>query len=247
MKNKKTNEIRIYGNLITGISYKKLKKEEIIDIVFEAKKGNELAYNKILCHLYNYICFLISKYFVHGSESQDIAQECAVKLLNIIEKYDEEKGTFDAFSKSSMEKHIKTKINEQKTQKRKILNESYSFTNEKKDEEGNDLGNFSENISEDKNVSNDTKSVNSFIYEIVQKDYEKYLLECIQRNLSDLEAKVFYLRYFEHLNYKEIAKKLSLYKTDSACNRKILNQKAVDNAIWRSRPKIKKNTSEGRA
>ena len=58
--------------------------------------------------------------------------------------------------------------------------------------------------------------------------------------MSELESSVFYLRYFEHLSYKEIAKKLKLYKVDTTLNRKILDPKAVDNAIWRSRPKIRK-------
>jgi hypothetical protein len=74
--------------------------------------------------------------------------------------------------------------------------------------------------------------------DLVQRDYEEYIIEKISEVLSDLETKVFILRFIKDLSYKEIAAELGLYKQTK--KKRILDQKSVDNAIWRSRPKIKK-------
>ncbi len=81
-------------------------------------------------------------------------------------------------------------------------------------------------------------SVNADQLELVTRDYEEYLIDEIAKNLSDMEKKVFVLRFMEGFSYREVAKELNLYKV--RYGKKVLDQKSVDNAIWRSRPKIKK-------
>jgi len=218
-----------------GVNPQRLQRDELAKQVRLAKKGDDSAFNKILGHKHSYICYIMKEFFIQGSESQDVYQECAIKLINIIEKYDKSKGTFDAFANDSIRKHIITEINRQKANKRKVLNNSYSLDDETTNDNGESIT-FIETITE--NLESSSHIKDSFV-EIVQKDHEEYLVKSITAVLSDMESKIFILRYMEHYSYKEISKELDLYKIDRRLKVKILDQKAVDNAIWRSKPKIK--------
>jgi len=55
-----------------------------------------------------------------------------------------------------------------------------------------------------------------------------------------MEAKVFVLRFIKGLSYKDVAREIGLWKKDRKTGERVPDQKSVDNAIWRSRPKIKK-------
>lgn len=219
-----------------GIVAKKLSKDDLEKHVKLAKQGNEDSFNKILGHKHSYIRHMMREFFIQGSEPIDVYQECAIKLINIIEKYDDEKGSFDAFANSSIRKHIITNINKEKAKKRRVLNDCYSLNDETKNEEGESVT-FMDTVTENLENQNTTKNI---LMDIVQKDHEEFLVENISDVLSEMESKVFVLRYIEHYSYKEIAKQLGFYKIDPKLNVKILDQKAVDNAIWRSKPKIKK-------
>lgn len=223
-----------------GIRPKKIAKDELEEQVILAQKGSERAFERILAHKHSYICHIMKEFFIQGSEPQDVYQECAIKLINIIEKYDSSKGSFDAFANSSIRKHIITSINKEKAKKRKVLNDCYSLNDETKNADGESVI-FMETITENLDANSHTNSyTKDTFFEIVQKDHEEHLVNNICDVLSEMEARVFVLRYIEHYSYKEIAKELDLYKLDLKLKVKILDQKAVDNAIWRSKPKIKK-------
>lgn len=219
-----------------GIKPKKLSKDELEVQIKLAKKGDERAFEKILSHKHDHICHVMREFFIQGSEPQDVYQECAIKLINIIDKYEFEKGGFDSFANSSIRKHVITSINREKAKKRMVLNQSRSLDDETKNADGDSMSLF-DTISE-KDCEN-FYAPDMFV-EMIQNDYENYLVDEICKDLSEMEARVFILRYIDHLSYKQIAKELSLFKPDSKIKVKILDQKAVDNAIWRSKPKIKK-------
>ena len=221
---------------LPGIKPKKLSKEELKERIKLAKNGDQNAYEDILGHMHNYLCYLTKEFFIQGAEAQDVYQEGCIKLLNVIEKYDESKtkgGGFVSFAQSSIRKHIITTINKEMAKKRVILNTSFSLDDSTRNENG-EVVSYMDTITGDRsdNISNIGDPL-----DIVQKDYEDFLVEEISKNLSDMESKVFVLRFMEGNSYKEIAQELCLYKRK---NKKALDTKAVDNSIWRSRPKIKK-------
>jgi hypothetical protein len=118
--------------------------------------------------------------------------------------------------------------------KRIILNTSYSLDDSVPNENG-------ESISYMDIVSNEMSLGNSSIgnpLQIVTKDYEEFLIDEVSKNLSDMEQKVFVLRFIEGYSYKEVAEKLHFYKMRKG--KRVLDAKSIDNAIVRSRPKIKK-------
>jgi len=225
-----------YRNLFPDVESKKLSKEILDESVKLAKDGDEDAYRMILGHLHNYICYLTKEFFIQGAEPKDIYQEGAIKLLNVIQKYDSEKGSFTFFAQSSIRKHIITSINKEQAKKRSILNTSYSLDDETKNQDGETIS-FMDKVSD---LDNTQSSENSYYgYDIIQKDYEEFLVEEISKVLSSMEKKVFVLRFMEGYTYREIAEKLNLTKREKNGDIEY-DQKSVDNAIWRSRPKIKK-------
>lgn len=225
-----------FNSCFPGIKYNKLSKKELNENIKKAKNGDEKAFELILSHMYNYLLHLSRDFFIQGGDDQDIYQEGAIKLMNVIDKYDGSKGGFMAFAQSSIRKHIITVMNREKAKKRCILNTSFSLDDAAENEEGDKLS-YIDTVS-----AKDSLVPNSFgdPLEIVRKDYEEYLIEEISKTLSSMEQKVFVLRFIEGYSYKEVARQLNLYKLDKEGNR-ILDQKSVDNAIWRSRPKIKKS------
>jgi len=229
------NKDNVFNSCFPGITYNKLTKKELNDNIKKAKKGDENSFEFILSHMYNYLIHLSREFFVQGGDDQDIYQEGAIKLINVIDKYDNSKGGFMAFAQSSIRKHIITVINREKAKKRCILNTSFSLDDSAENDEGDKIS-YIDTVS-----SKDSLVPNSFgdPLEVVRKDYELYLIEEISKNLSPMEQKVFVLRFIEGYSYKEVAKQLNLYKIKSN-GKKTLDQKSVDNAIWRSRPKIKK-------
>jgi RNA polymerase sigma factor (sigma-70 family) len=175
---------------------------------------------------------LKDKFFIQGSDYEDIYQEGAIKLMNVIEKFDANKGNFMTFAQQAIEKHIITCINREKAQKRMHLNNALSLNVEMNSNDSDEKMTFLDNISDDRNLENYNP------IEIVQKDYELYIIEEISKELSEMEAKVFYLRFMEHYSYKDIAIELGFFKKGKA--KASPDQKSIDNAIMRSRPKIKK-------
>ena len=227
---------RNVGFNISGfIQYNKLEKEELIEVVKKAKQGDEIAFNKIVCHMHKFLMHLKDKFFIQGSDSEDVYQEGLIKLVNVIDKFDSSKGSFTPFAQQAIEKHIITCINREKAQKRYPFNNSYSL----------DVCIVDSSSSEQThmtfvdNLEDSTPGEGFNPVEVVQKDYESFLVKEINKVLSSMEEKVFYLRFIEHLSYKDIAAELELYKEDED-GTMFPDQKSVDNAIMRSRPKIKK-------
>jgi len=226
------------SSLFPGIKSKKLTKEELADRIKRYKKGDQSVYIDILKHMHNYLCYVTKEFFIHGYESQDIYQECAIKLMNVIEKFDEKKGGFVSFAQSSIRKYIITTLNKENAQKRKALNNSCSldFTGDDEDNETSYL----ESVDNNNEFFNKSGfELENVPYDIIQKDYEEYIIDKVSEKLSEKEKMVFILRFIRDLSYKEVAEELKLYKLNKK-KEYVLDHKSVDNAIWRSRPKIKK-------
>ena len=192
---------------LNGIKPKRLSKQELEKQVELAKKGDEKAYEKILGHLHGFICYIARGFFIQGAEPQDVYQEAAIKLLNVIDKYEKEKGSFVSFAQSSIKKHIITNIKKEQAKKRSVLNTSFSLNDETRNKEGETIT-FMDTIT---NESEPTSSIET-PFDIIQKDYEDYLVRRITKALSQMEAEVFVLRYTKHFSYKEIARSIKRFK-----------------------------------
>lgn len=223
------------------IQYRQLNKTSLDERVQEAKveleSGNTdgVAFRDILSHMHRFLMRLQDKFFIQGSDSEDVYQEGAIKLMNVIDKFDPEKGNFIPFAQQAIEKHIITCINREKAQKRLPFNNSYSL-NVNITDSGNSEDaktTFLDNLED----SSPREGFNPV--DVVQRDYETFLVDEINKVLSPMETRVFYYRFIEGLSYKEIAFELHLIKMDEE-GEVFPDQKSVDNAIMRSRPKIKK-------
>jgi len=224
------------NELFPNIKYKKLSKEELQENIKQARKGDEDAYFEILCHMHQYLCHLTRNFFILGSEPFDVYQEGAIKLLNVIEKFNLKKGGFVTFAQSSIRKHIITTFNREKAKKRIILNTSFSLDDIITNEDGESVS-FIDTIADENSLINTAMGSPK---DLIESDYEKHIIREVSKSLSEMEAHVFYLRFILGYSYKEIAKELDFYKKSKKTGETVLDQKAVDNAIWRSRPKIKK-------
>jgi RNA polymerase sporulation-specific sigma factor len=217
-----------------GIRHEKLTKKELMKNVSLAQKGDDKAFEKVLKHLYGYISRIPQEFFIQGSQSQDVVQEACIKLLNVVEKYEEKKGSFVSFAQNSIRKHIITMINKETTKKRAVLNSSVSLNDTTKNKEGETID-FIDIISN--SVNNRSSGIEPL--DIVQKDYEEYIIREISKNLSEMETNVFHLRFINGYSYREIAEELGLTRTTKK-GKVVLDCKSVDNSVCRSKPKIKK-------
>jgi RNA polymerase sigma-H factor len=217
------------------VKYKKLSKEELEEFIEKAKNGDELAFKEILSHMHGFLVKLKDRYFIQGSDSEDVYQEGAIKLLNVIEKFDPNKGSFSSFAQQAIEKHIITCINRERAQKRIYLNNAYSLDASFSDQNDSEDGKMSFIDS----IEDESRKEGFSPVDVVQKDYEMFIVEEINKVLSSMESKVFYLRFIEHMSYRDIAVELNFFKTNKK-GTKTPDQKSVDNAIMRSRPKIKR-------
>ena len=221
-----------------GIKHIKLSKKDLKEQINLAKEGDEKAFEKVLCHMYGYLSHLTKDFFIQGGEPQDVFQEGALKLINVIEKYDSDKGSFMTFAQSSIRKHIITTINREMAKKRVILNTSFSLDDSIQNNEGDSVS-YIETVANDRSMGNSSMGDP---LEIVTRDYEEFLIDEISKTLSEMEKKVFVFRFIEGYSYKEVASILKYYKTGKD-GIKSLDSKSIDNAIVRSRPKIKKTLS----
>lgn len=222
--------------LFLGVKPKKLPKDELSEKLIAARNGDSRAYEDILAHMFNYLRHLTKEFFIQGSDSQDVFQEGAIKLLNVIQKYDETKGSFNSFAQSSIRKHIITKLNQEQAKKRSVLNSSLSLDDQTKNQDGETVS-YIDTLACQKTFSLSKAETPN---DIIQKDYEEYLIDVISEVLSPMEQRVFILRYIDESSYREIAEKLGLFKEDEITGEIVYDQKSVDNAIWRSRPKIRR-------
>lgn len=236
-KIKKEENIKdLSGNSFKNfLESKKLKPKELEEKVKKyAEENDERAFEEVLSHMHGYLTYLMnSDLYIQGSDSEDIYQEGAIKLMNVIKKYDPQKGSFTSFAQSSIRKHIITAINKEQAKKRSILNNSHSLHAEITNKNGN-TAIFIDELKDDKNDGE------YFFNALIERDYEEYLVNEISQVLSHMESQVFYKRFIDRMSYKEIAVDLNMTRLDERTGKTVPDQKSVDNAIWRSRPKIRK-------
>lgn len=199
------------------MKYKEYNDNEIINYISE---GNEeainLIYEKYKPLISKIATRLYKKYCANtGLEINDLEQEGMVALSSAINYYQDSKDAcFYTYAKTCIERKIISAVIGARRQKHKILNDSISF-------EVN-IGDTDLNLNL---ILKDEKNIPENI--VIGRESNKELMEKIEKVLTDFELKVLQLR-MDGFDYKQISE---IVEKDT---------KAVDNAIYRIRNKIKK-------
>ena len=197
-------------------NYDKMSDEDLISII---KSGDKNALEYLIDKYKDLVNMKVSKYFMAGSEKDDIVQEGLIGLYKAVKCYNSEKqNSFKTFANMCIERQLITAIKSSNRQKHMPLN-SYLSLNTKAyedDEESNILDVF------------DSHQIEDPLETITKQEYYKTVEKAIDESLSDFEKQVLN-RYMQGESYVQIAERLDA------------PVKSVDNAIQRIRKKANKN------
>lgn len=193
--------------------YANLKDEKIIELI---KNGDEQALSFLLEKYKDLVNLKAGKYYMIGSEKEDMIQEGMIGLFKAIKDFKQDKqNTFKTFANICIERQMITAIKSSNRQKHMPLNSYLS------------LNTLSYNNDEDSNELIDTfnsKTIEDPLETITKKEYYKEVENTIDKTLSKFEKQVLN-RYIKGESYVTIASKLDA------------PVKSVDNAIQRIRKK----------
>ena len=162
--------------------------------------------------------FLVKKkakaMFLLGGENDDLIQEGMIGLFKAVQDYDETQGTsFYSFADLCVSRQMYTAIEASKRQKHIPLNSYISLYDEGEDQP----------LIESIQSMRDRNPEEMFL----DKEYTEMIKAELEKNLSDLESRVFYL-HMQGIDYHTIVKLLDK------------SSKSVDNALQRIKNKIEK-------
>ena len=196
--------------------YSKMSDEDLINII---KSGDKNALDYLMEKYKNLVNMKVGKYFMIGSEREDIVQEGLIGLYKAVKSYSPDKqNSFKTFANMCIERQLITAIKSSNRQKHMPLNTYLSLNTKayEDDEESNILDIF------------DSHQVEDPLETIAKQEYYKSVEKAIDESLSDFEKQVLD-RYIKGESYNQIAEKLDT------------PVKSVDNAIQRIRKKATKN------
>lgn len=183
------------------------------------KEQNNVALNCLIDRYKDMINIKANKFFMVGSEKEDMLQEGYIGLYKAVKSYNNQmKNSFKTFAGLCIERQMITAVKNSNRQKHIPLNSSVSLNAEAYDDEG------------DTQVIDvlDTRKTGEDPLEIVaKKEYFSVVEKEINTSLSEFEKQVL-SHYKNGESYAQIAKSL---------NTKI---KSVDTAIQRIRKKAQK-------
>jgi RNA polymerase sporulation-specific sigma factor len=192
---------------------------QLLSLVRRAKKGDDRAFSLILKELEPDIKKKTNRFYIRGSEKEDVLQEARIGLWKAIEDFDENGGmAFRYFAVNlCVPRRLITQISSANRNKFKLQNEAISLATPVRtdlDDSEQSLGDFIE----------DDKS-DLLVDILVQEEFEE-LSDILKIRLTPLEKSVFE-KYSEEDSYKDIARALDQ------------TPKAVDNALMRIRKKAR--------
>ncbi len=197
--------------------YKNMSDESLIHEVKATQ--NESALDCLMERYKDIVNIKANKFFMVGSERDDIVQEGYIGLYKAVKSYDcEKQNSFKTFATLCIERQLITAVKNSNRQKHIPLNSSVSLNAEVYDNEGNTT------VME---VLDNNKTSEDPLDIITKKEYYDLVEKNIDESLSDFEKKV--LKFYKNgESYASIAEKLDT---------KI---KSVDTAIQRIRKKANK-------
>jgi RNA polymerase sporulation-specific sigma factor len=187
------------------------------NLVRKAKNGDEKSFDEIVKILESDLKKIANKYYIVGSDDQDVLQECRIGVWKAIKDFDEQGGmTFKNFSVNlCVKRHLITAMSHANTQKFKIQNEAVSLSTPVSHNEEDGIQTYADFIPDP-----ESDLLNKYI---VQEEFSTNL-SLISEKLTDLESSIF-SQYSVNSSYKDIAQVLNV------------KPKTVDNALMRIRKK----------
>lgn len=196
-------------------NYQKMTDEKLIENI---KNDDKIALNCLMERYNDVVNMKANKFFMVGSEREDMVQEGMIGLYKAVKSFDTEKqNSFKTFANMCIERQLITAVKNSNRQKHIPLNSSISLN----------AAAYEDNEDVDKIDVLNLKEMNDPSDIIANREYFKNIEEKIKENLSDFELLVLY-EYEKGKTYAAIAEKL---------NSKI---KSVDTAIQRIRKKANK-------
>lgn len=191
----------------------------LLKLVKKAKAGDDKAFNDILKELEPDIKKKISKFYIRGSEKDDVLQEARIGLWKAIEDFDENGGmAFRYFAVNlCIPRRLITQISSANRNKFKLQNEAVSLETPVRTDIEDSEQSLADFIEDDQN---------DLLGNILVHEEYQELSEILKVRLTPLEKSVFE-KYSEEDSYKDIARALNQ------------TPKAVDNALMRIRKKAR--------
>ena len=195
---------------MSSIKYEAMDDREIITYI---QHGDKEAIDFLLNKYKNLVRAISQEYFIIGADKEDLIQEGMIGLYKAVRDFDPNKNVpFFGFAKLCITRNIITAIKLATRQKNQPLNNSLSLE---------------QTLYEDETAfALETKDLNPED-QLIDKESKIYIEENMLHSLSQLEWRVLSL-HLKGRTYQEIATILSK------------DEKAIDNAIQRSRKKIEK-------
>jgi len=195
--------------------YQDMSDEKVIEVI---QSGDDMALNYLMNKYNDLVNMKASKFFMVGSERDDIVQEGLIGLYKATKSFDTQKqNSFKTFANLCIERQLITALKTSNRQKNIPLNSAFSL-NQAAYEENDDMS-VLEVL--------DVKTAEDPLDTITKKEYYNSIENQIDESLSDFEKQVLH-QYKQGKSYAAIAEKL---------NTKV---KSVDTAIQRIRKKANK-------
>ena len=191
--------------------------EQFLRLLKSAKNGDDRAFDKILSELEPELKKIAKRYYISGSDPQDVLQEGRIGVWKAVQDFDEDKDTtFKNFALNLVVKrHVITAVAAANRKKFDLHNNAASldtavWTGE--DDSEQSLGDFIA----------DTEM--PLLDQLLQKEEYEENSTKVTKRLTPLERAIF-MEYSCEESYKDIAEALDI------------KPKAVDNALMRIRKK----------
>ncbi len=185
------------------------------EVVLLAQKGDNRALEHIILRYRNFVYAKAQKFFLIGSEQDDLVQEGMIGLYEAVKSFKNEKASFKSFAGICIRRQMISAVKSATRNKHKPLNSYISLDKSVYDSEGDTL--FIDSI-QDKCPQNPEAI-------FIDKESLDGIENKINSTLSKLELEVL-MYYLDGYSYQQIAEKIQKDK------------KAVDNAICRIKKKI---------
>jgi RNA polymerase sporulation-specific sigma factor len=183
----------------------------------KAKDGCQKSFDEILKILDPEIKKIAHKFYIVGSDEQDVIQECRLGVWKAVKDFDSDAGmSFKNFSLSlCVKRHLITAMSHANTQKFKLQNEAVSLSAPVSQSDDEGMQTYADYIPDP-----NSDLLNQYI---IQEEFNTNL-DLISERLTKLEMSIFG-QYAYSSSYKDIADALQV------------KPKTVDNALMRIRKK----------
>ncbi len=189
------------------------KNEYYRELILLARSGEESSQTKLFEDLKPMVNSVARRYFLYGGDQSDLIQEGMIGLYKALLNYDTDSAQpFYPYAKKCVASQVISAVRHSMTLKSTPLNEYASLSQFAINEDGEDEGIPSEDLTPDETLE--------------QRERRKELTREVKKVLSEFELAVLKL-FLAGYSYKIIANRLDK------------NEKSVDNAIVRIKNKLK--------